>query len=113
MRLLTDPATINVLCERYECRMHRRHLRDALNPYNTYRHAGLPPTPIALPGRAAIHAALHPEPGTALYFVARGDGTHAFSSTLAENEAAVRSYKLRSWPVYRYTPMTVQPCHRG
>src|SRR5690625_3050130 len=109
MRLLTDPATINVLCERYECRMHRRHLRDALNHYNTYRHAGLPPTPIALPGRAAIHAALHPEPGTALYFVARGAGTHAFSSTLAEHEAAVRRYQLRGRPDCRSAPQPVPP----
>lgn len=109
MRLQTDPATIYGLGERYEGRLQRRHLRDALNPYNTYRHAGLPPTPIALPGRAAIHAALHPEPGTALYFVARGDGTHAFSSTLAEHEAAVRRYQLRRRPDYRSTPLPVPP----
>jgi UPF0755 protein len=54
----------------------------------------LPPTPIALPGREAIHAALHPEPGDSLYFVARGDGTHAFSRTLEEHQGAVRQFQL-------------------
>ena len=63
-------------------------------PYNTYTRYGLPPTPIALPGRAAIHAVLHPAQGDALYFVAKGDGTHVFSATLAEQNAAVRKYIL-------------------
>ena len=65
------------------------------SPYNTYTRAGLPPTPICLPGRAALHAALHPAPGKTLYFVARGDGSHQFSETFAEHEAAVRKYQLK------------------
>jgi UPF0755 protein len=64
----------------------------------------LPPTPIALPGRASIHAALHPAEGTALYFVARGDGGHQFSATLAEHEAAVRQFQLRRRKDYRSSP---------
>ena len=63
-------------------------------PWNTYTRAGLPPTPIAMVGREAIRATLHPEATTSLYFVARGDGTHAFSETLAEHEAAVREFQL-------------------
>lgn len=63
-------------------------------PYNTYINPGLPPTPIALPSRASIVAALHPADGNALYFVAKGDGTHAFSATLAEHNRAVRKYQL-------------------
>ena len=81
-----------------------RPLADAGNRYNTYRHAGLPPSPIALPGRAAIHAALHPADGKALFFVARGDGGHVFSATLAEHEAAVRQYQLRRRKNYRSSP---------
>jgi UPF0755 protein len=66
-------------------------------PYNTYTRSSLPPTPIALPGRASIRAALHPAPGPELYFVAtgRGDGSHRFSTTKAEHDAAVREYLAR------------------
>jgi len=64
------------------------------SPYNTYLNAGLPPTPIALPGRESIHASLHPDKGDTLYFVARGDGSHQFSSTLEEHERAVQQYQL-------------------
>jgi UPF0755 protein len=63
-------------------------------PYNTYTRGGLPPTPIALPGREAIHAVLHPAAGDSLYFVAKGDGSHAFSATLDEHNRAVRLYQL-------------------
>lgn len=93
MRLQTDPTVIYGLGEDYDGNLRRRDLRTD-SPYNTYLRRGLPPTPIALPGAAALHAALHPEPGDALYFVARGDGTHHFSATVAEHNAAVKSYQL-------------------
>ena len=104
MRLQTDPTVIYGLGPDFDGNLTRNHLRDEGNAYNTYRHRGLPPGPIALPGREAIHAALHPTPGTALYFVARGDGTHAFSSTLEEHEQAVREYQLQRRADYRSTP---------
>jgi len=104
MRLQTDPTVIYGLGPEFDGNLTRSHLRDEGNAYNTYRHHGLPPGPIALPGREAIHAALHPAPGTALYFVARGDGTHAFSSTLEEHQQAVRDYQLRRRADYRSTP---------
>jgi UPF0755 protein len=94
MRLQTDPTVIYGLGDRFDGNLRKNDLlADA--PYNTYTRAGLPPTPICLPGRAALHAALHPAPGDALYFVSRGDGTHQFSATLAEHDAAVRQYQLR------------------
>ena len=93
MRLQTDPTVIYGLGERFDGNLRREDLREA-TPYNTYVIEGLPPTPIALPGREAIRAALHPEPGDSLYFVARGDGTHVFSRTLEEHNAAVRQYQL-------------------
>lgn len=104
MRLQTDPTVIYGLGAQFDGNLRSRHLRDASNRYNTYRHAGLPPTPIALPGRAAIHAALHPADGDALYFVARGDGTHIFSATLAEHQSAVRRYQLQRRADYRSHP---------
>jgi UPF0755 protein len=104
MRLQTDPAVIYGLDHSFDGNLRRSHLADDDNPYNTYRHGGLPPTPIALPGRSAIHAALHPAEGDALYFVARGDGGHAFSATLAEHERAVRKYQLRRREDYRSSP---------
>jgi len=93
MRLQTDPTVIYGMGAAFDGNLRRRDLL-ADTPYNTYRHAGLPPTPIALPGADAIHAALHPAPGDSLYFVARGDGTHHFSSTIAEHNEAVRKYQL-------------------
>lgn len=93
MRLQTDPTVIYGI-ENFDGNLTRAHLRDA-TPYNTYVIRGLPPTPIALPGREAIHAALHPAEGDALYFVARGDGSHYFSATLDEHEEAVRRYQLQ------------------
>jgi UPF0755 protein len=104
MRLQTDPTIIYGLGNSFDGNLTRRHLRDDSNSYNTYRHGGLPPTPIALPGRAAIRAALHPEPGAALYFVARGDGGHVFSASLAEHERAVRKYQLQRRQDYRSSP---------
>jgi len=93
MRLQTDPTVIYALGKDYDGDIHRRDLATR-SPYNTYMHAGLPPTPIAAPGRESIHAALHPEPGDALYFVSRGDGSHQFSNTLEEHNRAVAKYQL-------------------
>ena len=94
MRLQTDPTVIYGMGDKYKGNIRKRDLqRDT--PYNTYRRRGLPPTPIALPGRDAIHAALHPEDGNALYFVARGDGSHQFSATLKEHNNAVIKYQLK------------------
>lgn len=104
MRLQTDPTVIYGLGSDYDGNLRRKHLNDGSNPYNSYRHGGLPPTPIALPGRAAIHAALHPAAGDALYFVARGDGGHSFSATLAEHKRAVRKYQLQRRKDYRSSP---------
>ena len=94
MKLETDPTVIYGMGAAYNGNIRKSDLQTD-TPYNTYVRAGLPPTPIALPGRAAIDAVLHPAPGNALYFVARGDGTHQFSATLAEHDRAVQEYQLR------------------
>ncbi len=94
MRLQTDPTVIYGLGEAFDGNLRLRDLRTD-NPYNTYRRTGLPPTPIAMPGRDALHAAVHPEGEGELYFVARGDGSHQFSRNLKEHEEAVRRYQLR------------------
>tara|TARA_R110001592_G_scaffold363036_1_gene679435 strand:+ start:49640 stop:50674 length:1035 start_codon:yes stop_codon:yes gene_type:complete len=104
MRLQTDPTIIYGLGEAFDGNLRRSHLSDDNNLYNTYRITGLPPTPIALPGRDSIHAALHPAAGKALFFVARGDGGHVFSETLADHRAAVRKYQLRRNKNYRSSP---------
>ena len=104
MRLQTDPSVIYGLGDRFEGNLRRKHLQDESNPYNTYRHRGLPPSPISLPGRAAIHAALHPADGDALYFVARGHGSHDFSTSLKEHQDAVRKYQLNRAENYRSSP---------
>jgi UPF0755 protein len=93
MKLQTDPTVIYGLGDRYNGDITFKDLR-LDTPYNTYTRNGLPPTPICLPSMASIAAALHPAPGNALYFVARGDGTHQFSVTLVEQNAAVRKYQL-------------------
>ena len=104
MRLQTDPTVIYGLGTEFDGNLTRRHLRDNNNPFNTYRIAGLPPTPIALPGKEAIMASLNPTDGEALYFVAKGDGSHAFSRTLSEHEENVRRYQLKRRKDYRSSP---------
>ncbi len=104
MRLQTDPTVIYGLGEAYEGNLTRRHLRDGSNLWNTYQRKGLPPTPIALPGIDAIRAAMQPAEGDALYFVAKGDGTHVFSASLEEHNANVRRYQLERKANYRSTP---------
>jgi UPF0755 protein len=96
MRLQTDPTVIYGIGDDFDGRLRSADLtRDT--PYNTYTRSGLPPTPIALPGRAAIEAAVDPEDGDALYFVATGlpDGSHYFSATLEEHNRAVQRYLER------------------
>ncbi|PIE36774.1 MAG: hypothetical protein CSA53_07750 [Gammaproteobacteria bacterium] len=105
MRLQTDPTVMYGIAG-FDGNLRRSHLKDGGNPYNTYHHHGLPPTPIALPGEAAIYAALHPKEGETLYFVARGDGSHQFSKTLREHRAAVRRYQLKRRADYRSSPAT-------
>ena len=96
MRLQTDPTVIYGIGPEFNGDLTRRDLRTD-TPYNTYTRGGLPPTPIALAGRAAINAALHPEDGTALYFVATGlgDGSHKFSDTREQHDQAVQEYLAR------------------
>lgn len=106
MLLQTDPTVIYGLGERYNGKLTRAHLKEA-NPYNTYMVAGLPPTPIAMVGREAIHAALNPVPGSSLYFVARGDGSHIFSDNLDAHNAAVREFQLKRRADYRSSPAPV------
>jgi UPF0755 protein len=93
MPLQTDPTVIYGLGDSFDGNLRKRDLL-ADGPYNTYTRAGLPPTPIALPGLAALRAALRPQATDAMYYVARGDGTSEFSRTLEEHNRAVRKYQL-------------------
>lgn len=94
MRLQTDPTVIYGMGDKYKGNIRKRDLlRDT--PYNTYRRGGLPPTPIAMPGRKAIYAALHPAAGDVLFFVSRGDGSHVFSATVTEHNRAVCKYQKK------------------
>jgi UPF0755 protein len=90
--LQTDPTVIYGMGTDYQGNIGEQDLKKP-TPYNTYSIKGLPPTPIAMPGRKAIRAALHPDHGDSLYFVAKGDGTHVFSSTLQEHNRAVEQFQ--------------------
>lgn len=103
MRLQTDPTVIYGMGERYKGNIRRKDLTTP-TPYNTYVIKGLPPTPIAMPARAAIHAALHPKKGKSLYFVAKGDGSHQFSETLTQHNQAVQKYQIKRRSDYRSSP---------
>ncbi len=92
MRLQTDPTVIYGMGTRFDGNIRRSDLTTD-TPYNTYTREGLPPTPISMPGRAALHAALHPAASKALFFVARGDGSSEFSATLEEHNRAVNKYQ--------------------
>ena len=93
MLLQTDPTVIYGLSDKFDGNLRSKDLR-ADSPYNTYVRPGLPPTPISLPGAASLAAAVNPAPGDTLYFVAAGDGSHVFSTTLAEHNRAVRQHQL-------------------
>jgi UPF0755 protein len=94
MRLQIDAAVIYGLGQRYTGTLTRENLRED-TPFNTYLHDGLPPTPIAMPSIASIKAALHPEPGTELYYVAKGDGSHEFTNTLQDHIDAIKKYHVQ------------------
>jgi UPF0755 protein len=93
MRLQTDPTVIYGMGDEYQGNIRRKDLKED-TPYNTYVHKGLPPTPIALPSRASIAAALHPADTEVIFFVSKGDGTHHFSKTYDEHRNAVIKYQL-------------------
>jgi len=103
MRLQTDPTVIYGMGDEYEGNIRRSDLRKA-TPYNTYVIPGLPPTPIAMVGAEAIHAAVNPAKGKALFFVAKGDGSHQFSETLKQHNEAVRQFQLKRRKDYRSSP---------
>lgn len=93
MRLQADATVIYGMKDKFDGNLRRQDLRHD-TPHNSYTRAGLPPTPIANPGRPSIRAALHPEQGDALYYVAKGDGSHHFSATMEEHNRAVAKYQL-------------------
>ena len=94
MRLQVDPTIIYGLGETFDGNLKKKHLLED-GPYNTYTRAGLPPSPIAMPGLASIRASLHPGKTDALYYVSRGDGSSQFSRNLTEHNRAVTKYQLK------------------
>ena len=92
MPLQTDPSVIYGLGEAFDGNLRKRDLL-ADTPFNTYTRSGLPPTPISMPGKASLLAAVRPDPTKALYFVARGDGSSEFSESLAEHNRAVNKFQ--------------------
>tara|TARA_B100001059_G_C17829393_1_gene583561 strand:+ start:1428 stop:2510 length:1083 start_codon:yes stop_codon:yes gene_type:complete len=112
MKLQTDPTVIYGLGADYKGNIRRRHLTQP-TPYNTYVIDGLPPTPIAMPGREALQAAVNPKPGKSLYFVAKGDGSHVFSNSLVEHNRAVRQYQLSRRSDYRSSPASTPAAAAG
>ena len=94
MLLQTDPTVIYGMGERFDGNLRKVDLQTD-TPWNTYTRAGLPPTPIAMPGSASLMAAVRPAQSVALYFVARGDGSSAFSATLEEHNRAVNQYQRK------------------
>ena len=95
MPLQSDPTTIYGLGAEFDGNLRRVHLRDRSNPYNTYVHKKLPPSPIAMVARESLEAVLHPDSSDELYFVSRGDGSHQFSTNLPDHNRAVRKYQLK------------------
>lgn len=93
MRLQIDPTVIYGMGDEYNDSLTRKDLQTK-TPYNTYTNKGLPPTPICMPSTTSILAALHPDHTDALYYVAKGDGSHVFSVTLKEHDAAIKKYLL-------------------
>ena len=106
MKLQTDPTVIYGIGDRYNGNLTVKDLRTP-TPYNTYVIKGLPPTPIAMPGRNALHAALHPDDTKALYFVSRKDGSHEFSETYDLHNRAVIKYQLNGRPKTSQSPIPV------
>lgn len=104
MRLQTDPTVIYGLGDSYKGNLTKQHLQE-YTPYNTYRIPALPPTPIAIVGKESIHAVLHPHKSDYLYFVAKGDGSHYFSSNFEEHQQAVKKYQWKRVENYRSTPV--------
>ena len=114
MLLQTDPTVIYGLGSGYDGNIRKRDLTTD-TPYNTYTRVGLPPTPIAMPGRAALQAAVNPAPGDALFFVSRNDGSHVFSATYAEHNRAVDCYQRRRGcpPGQQALPAPDSPARQG
>ena len=106
MKLQTDPTVIYGLGKSFDGDLKRSQLKE-YSPWNTYVIDRLPPTPIAMPGRASINAALHPTDSGALFFVARGDGTHTFSTTLEQHQNAINEFQLRRNSNYQSAPPLV------